>query len=61
MNSQPVGHAPADRLQERRRRQPRGGFAVSPDAQRLGQQYASQMDRGEFDYAQLAGDIAAAS
>lgn len=60
MNSQSAAQAPADRLLERRRREPRG-FAVSAEAQSLGATYSAQMDRGEFDYNQLARDIAAAS
>lgn len=61
MNSQfAAAQAPADRLLERRRRQPRD-FAVSADARRLGAEYSAQMDRGEFDHNQLARDIAASS
>lgn len=58
MNSQSAAQAPAARLLDRRRVRPQSTFAVSPEAQQIGREYAAMMDRGEFDHAQLARDIA---
>lgn len=59
MNSQPVGQAPADRLLRRRFRQP-ADLPISSHDQALGAMYDEQMERGEFDHADLDRAITAA-
>jgi hypothetical protein len=61
MNSPSAAQAPADRLQERRRLRPAGSFAVSDEARQTASEYSAAAARGEFDYAQLSRDIAAAN
>lgn len=61
MNTRCAGHAPADRLQERRRRTPRRSAGLNAEGVRLAQQAVARMERGEFDDEGLARAVEAAS
>lgn len=61
MNTRCAGQAPADRLQEQRRRAPRRSAGLNADGVRLAQEAVARMDRGEFDDERLARAVAAAT
>ncbi len=61
MNTRCAGDAPADRLQERRRRTPRRSAGLNPEGVRLAQAAVARMHRGEFDDDSLAQAVAAAT
>jgi hypothetical protein len=61
MNTRCAGQAPADRLQERRRRAPRRAAGLTPEGVAMAKAAVARMERGEFDDQALAAAVAADS